>query len=646
MSLFANLIQTYEKCSQIIGISKENNDGIIDERKTLLPIFHITLPTQIHIILDRQGNFVSIARDNKAQYVIIPCTEESSSRAGKVIAPHPLFDQVGYIDKHFDAEKYKAYLKLLKCWKGDNIKLNAIYNFLLSNSVINKLIDFDLLKDKEKDKEGNLIPESIAKLGVRFSVEIPDDNYPNVWEDAIIRDLWIDSWRIISPEAKLDFDYLTGNMSSQFARTHPKSINNRAANAKLFSCNDTTEFTFRGRFSVQEEALKIDGFSSQKAHQSLKWLIANYSSRIDTQAAIIWAVSENASDVVKPFEDSLDIFEGLSSYISDSTLLQEAELTIDANYAKKVALVLKGYSNAEKLKKHSKTIAIAILDAATSGRMSIVFYQELPQDKYLENIANWHQDSAWYLNKFKRFQNEKGEEYTKRITYQGCPSFDDITFAVYGRPRSSNDKSYLVIKKKIQKQLLECMFGNFPFPKNFVDMATNRASCPMSFTDDSGALKEFEWRSSIDITCALYKKYIKQKEDIDMELEVNRQDRDYLFGRLLAVADKVERVALYQKATDSRATNAMRLMSSFSTRPSATWGVLWQQLIPYLNQLKNSYYQSLIDSIMILFKSGEYEDNKPLTSLYLLGFSAQNRALTTKKEKMEDNVNGDIEEQN
>jgi len=636
MSLFANLIQTYEKCSQIIGISKENNDGIIDERKTLLPIFHTTLSTEIHIVLDSQGNLVEINKDNRKEHIIIPCTETSANRSSNT-APHPLLDNLSYIDKHYDKKRYQAYVKLLSKWKDTHIKIHAIYNYLVNNSVVADLKEKKHLQENEK----------LSEIGVRFSVEIPGDNYPNVWKDATLRDLWIDNQLATSIKDKVDFDYLAGNMSSHFTRIHPRYINPKAIRARLISCNDGKNFTYKGRFRNREEALKIDKVSSQKAHQLLKWLIANSNINIDTQAIVIWAVSENASDVVKPFGDSLDIFEGLSSYISDSTLLQEAELTIDTNYAKKVALALKGYSNAEKLKKHSKTIAIAILDAATSGRMSIVFYQELPQDKYLENIANWHQDSAWYLNKFKRFQNEKGEEYTKRITYQGCPSFDDITFAVYGRPRSSNDKSYLVIKKKIQKQLLECMFGNFPFPKNFVDMATNRASCPMSFTDDSGALKEFEWRSSIDITCALYKKYIKQKEDIDMELEVNRQDRDYLFGRLLAVADKVERVALYQKATDSRATNAMRLMSSFSTRPSATWGVLWQQLIPYLNQLKNSYYyQSLIDSIMILFKSGEYEDNNPLTSLYLLGFSAQNRALTTKKEKMEDNVNGDIEEQN
>lgn len=129
-----------------------------------------------------------------------------------------------------------------------------------------------------------------------------------------------------------------------------------------------------------------------------------------------------------------------------------------------------------------------------------------------------------------------------------------------------------------------------------------------------------------------------------MELETGRRDRDYLFGRLLSVADRLERTALYKAdKQDTRATNATRLMNAFQVKPFATWGLLYQQLTPYINQLNGAgYYQSLIDSIMVLFRDGDFENNAPLSPLYLLGYSAQNRALTKNNQtkKLEGTKNG------
>jgi CRISPR-associated protein Csd1 len=142
-------------------------------------------------------------------------------------------------------------------------------------------------------------------------------------------------------------------------------------------------------------------------------------------------------------------------------------------------------------------------------------------------------------------------------------------------------------------------------------------------------------KCSLEIACSLIKKYIKQqkKEEITMELEELRDDRDYLFGRLLAIADRIEQRAMYiADKSDQRSTNALRLMNSFAVKPYSTWGVLWSQLNPYINQLQGAgYFVSVINEIMSLFKSGDYENNKPLSPLYLLGYSHQIRALFAKK---------------
>lgn len=179
-------------------------------------------------------------------------------------------------------------------------------------------------------------------------------------------------------------------------------------------------------------------------------------------------------------------------------------------------------------------------------------------------------------------------------------------------------------------------------------MGAIRASHPMSFMDGNGAFSKNDWIKSINITCALARKYYKQqKEEIELELDERRTDRDYLFGRLLSVADKMEDYALY-KSGIKRPTNAVKLMSSFQVKPYSTWGQLFTQLIPYKNQLGGAgYYQSLIDDIMALFQNGDYENNLPLSPLYLLGYSAQNRAISCKhknNENLEVNNNGNTTE--
>lgn len=273
--------------------------------------------------------------------------------------------------------------------------------------------------------------------------------------------------------------------------------------------------------------------------------------------------------------------------------------------------------------------------------MGLTFYQELPQNDYLENIIRWHETTSYYLTYW-----EKGKEKSILHHYIGAPSYDDILFAVYGKSNGMKDAGYNTLKRKTRKQLLECMFGDFAFPKSMVDAAVVRASHPLSFTDINGKFSSNDWDRSIAITCALARKYYnnkhQNKEEIALDLDETRTDRDYLYGRLLAVADRLERVAMYKAdKKDIRSTNAVRLMGAFSVKPYHTWGLLYQQLIPYINQLNGAeYYQSIIDGIMVLF-GDEYENNTPLSPLYLLGFSAQRREfyIKNKQNEMENDEN-------
>ncbi|MFR1502213.1 MAG: type I-C CRISPR-associated protein Cas8c/Csd1, partial [Ruminococcus sp.] len=71
-----------------------------------------------------------------------------------------------------------------------------------------------------------------------------------------------------------------------------------------------------------------------------------------------------------------------------------------------------------------------------------------------------------------------------------------------------------------------------------------------------------------------------------MELDETCTRRDYLYGRLLAVAEVAESVALNKKeGNDARITNARRYFTAFVNQPYRTWNVIRQRLEPYLSAM-------------------------------------------------------------
>lgn len=630
MSLFTNLYNTYSKCKPIIGIIPEGDNEEVRIKKTFLPLYHMTKKTKFAIVINQDGKLQRVSRDEKEKTIIIPCTEASASRANS-LAAHGLCDDIGYIDNKLNVNKFAIYKKELEKWKDKNLKVQAIYNFVTQNSFYNILLERGLILDTEKD-ENNIPKDEVLKYGVRFIVNIPGDMSPNVWEDRQLYNDWIET--VLSKTSNLSesFDYITGNKVVSITVNHPKNINSFTGNAKLMSCNDNSGYTYRGRFNKQDEAIQVDTLSSQKIHQTLRWLIKNFGYYTDTQVMAIWAIDEDVEEKILPFEDSFGIVQDVLSDINktENDILQEVDSELYKDYAKTVGKVLQGYCEAEKIKVHTRKIAIAIFDAATTGRMGVTFYQELPEDEYLEKIVDWHNDSSWMYRIYRDALN--GNVIM-------CPSLEQIIRTVYRKPAIDNDNGYKNFKKITLKQLMECMFGNVSFPKSLVLAASYKVSSPLSFKKQDGSFDKTKWEEALSVACSLIKKYEKEKnkEEFTVELEKERCDRDYLYGRLLAVADKIERTAMYKKSINDRTTNAIRLMNAFSVKPSSTWLVLWQQLLPYVDQLGGAkYYQKLIGDIIANFKDGDYESNKPLGPVYLLGYFTQNRALYQKEENKEE----------
>ena len=71
-----------------------------------------------------------------------------------------------------------------------------------------------------------------------------------------------------------------------------------------------------------------------------------------------------------------------------------------------------------------------------------------------------------------------------------------------------------------------------------------------------------------------------------MSLDEGRRTRSYLYGRLLAVAENIERFAL-DETKETRDTSAGRYMQRFTDHPFQTWLLISKNLKPYETRLRS-----------------------------------------------------------
>lgn len=166
MSLSNNLLLINESVHNAAGKIPRSGDGsTLDIRKALIPPGHTTLPTLLTLGVNGNGEILRLLREK--QTIVIPCTESSMGRTIKPV-PHPLFDQLQYLDLHFDKEKTSMYLEQLAAWKGDNVKLNAIYRCVSEHSISEEAARFNVeienLAERRAEAEEPGVPESVRTV--------------------------------------------------------------------------------------------------------------------------------------------------------------------------------------------------------------------------------------------------------------------------------------------------------------------------------------------------------------------------------------------------------------------------------------------------------------------------------------------------
>lgn len=585
MGLLQKAVETYGAMAHRAGQVFEG------ENEPLAPISHIMARPQIIITLDQSGNFAAAqVLDKNTPKIIIPATEESAGRTVKAAElPHPLCDYLRYLLPQNQVE-YQHYISQLSTWANSSHthpKLHAVLNYVQGGTILENLRQAGI--DAE---EKAMVCWVVNGLGETL-------NGP-CWTDRTLMNAFIDYYREKRTDTPPALCMISGELEMP-AGQHPKGIVPISGNAKLISANDSSGFTYRGRFDDAAQAATVGYAASQKAHSVLRWLVANQSVSFGGRTFLCW----NPQGIQVPrVTGPMGRRSGTAQRAANPS-----------QYQKQLREALSGWK--EDLPQ-SAGVVIAAFDAATTGRLAVTYYNELLASDFLDRLHDWEVSCCW----------EDGPYGIQ------SPSLFQIVSWAFGTPRNGKAEMDDRILSQQMQRLVACRVDKAPFPLDIERALAEKASHLL--------LYEGENRQKLLFTaCAAIRKYHCDhlKEEWDMALDKNCSDRSYLFGRLLAIADAIENNTYTDE--DRRETNAIRMQKAFTLRPMTTWSALWDKLRPYNKRLAQSkpglyrYYHSVIDDILNRLSPFDPTLNQKLNDIYLLGYSHQRAYRTEKSDSQE-----------
>lgn len=591
MGLIEQAYETYcamEK--QYVGVYGEKGEPLV-------PISHQIVKADIEITLDEAGNFLN-AREAATEdaKIIVPVTEKSAGRTGDTICAHPLCDQIRFLTPQYP-QKYAAYLTQLHQWENSaysHPKLHVIARYVERGTVLQDIADAGLIKI---NADGFPASKPQEKLVVCWRVESGEtDDVSACWKDRSLLQAFIDYYASTKQEEPV-FCMVSGTNAIP-ATQHPKKIvtANSCANAKLVSANDTSGFTYRGRFTTDAQAMTMGYEASQKIHNAIHWLAANQGVPIGNRTFLCW--NPKGIELPKPRAAFLRGNGGTQVKYSD--------------YRKALSETLRGWKNT--IPSDEKAIVTAFA-AATSGRLAVTYYSELMAQDFVERLCNWDDICCWHNGPY-------GIQ---------SPSLSQIVDCAFGTVRKSGEKTILETDDRVKGQqlqrMLSCRVDKQKIPLDIRPAVAGKAS-NLQIMD--AALRE----KVLSTACAVIRKYYYDwyQEEWNMALEPEKKDISYQYGRLLAVFEKIERDT-YDK-NEGREPNAIRMQSVLAKRPQYASCIVWEQLkkayYPKLKPNARGYYDRLVGQIIA--QISDFPDgvqNKALGDTYLMGYYLQRNALYT-----------------
>ena len=604
MGLLQKACETYDNMAHLAGVYRDGHE-------VLAPVSHSLTSNNavvIEITVDAGGKFVNaeaVGKENSK--TIYPVTIDSAGRAGTKAfeRPHPLCDQIKYLTPKGD-DNY--YIPQLEAWFSSPFthpKLLPILTCVKSGTIgdnLAKLFEKNKKISASLDKGDAFIRWRVIGLGEKESGPC--------WNDPSLFDAYI---RYYADKLHRDAQVLcmiSGDIQP-LSEQHPKGIIPINGNAKLISANDSVNFTYRGRFVEEEQAATVGYLPSQKAHNALRWLASESGASVVYGGRTFICWNPKGKPLPKP---------------TGPMRRKQTEHTVEpTEYRKRLRDLLLSYKSELP---DNEDVIIASFDAATTGRLALSYYNELRASDFLDRMAFWEDTCCWNSQDFGI----------------SSPSLPSIVICAFGNERGESGTETIEVDDKIMRQqlqtLLNCRIEKAAMPLTIMQALVQKASNPSAYKNDKNREKV------LFTACAVIRKYRfdVRKEEWSMAFDYDKEDRDYLFGGLLALLEKAERCTFSQD--EAREPNAIRMQTVFSKRPMYASKIVWERV-------KNSYYPRLPVGLRMYYeqkigaiweKLGSYsaeELNKPLKETYLLGYYLMRNELNPGKKNNDNNENAE-----
>lgn len=623
MSFLNALYNTYNYALE------HNLVGDTDKKKSLiLPLYYNSMKSDgkniVELLVDRNSNLMAAYFLEKDDIIIFPVTEDSVARTSGV-SPHPLVDNFDYLVDD-GGKKSTAYYSQLEDWLDfdNNDFIRIIYKFLKKENVFKKILDklyqnYKIIKGKNieyNDSNGKARKINFSKVFISFKIEDYEgqkdlsvsenkDLYKRFenYQDYLFKE---------DPDTKEIICNISGKKDFLCLKHRPL-----LGSARLISQITANNENYLGRFKDPGQTIKIGKKSSQKVIQMAKALYegVNTSKWLGEQ---IYALSWFSDDIKN--ESEFDISKSLALdnpliFLSDTedtgieTIADETSKDIVSSFT----------SGRVKFNEASKYY-LAIIDKVSNGRVAIKYFRQVDGSRLVKNLESWQKK----YNTLIKSKDKGAFIYT--------PSPYQMIVSSYGVERDGKLK---VGKKRFLSDqyvnILTAIIEGRDIPSNLIKAIKINIKNRLKYDKTWYGVK----------TCALA--MLKDKEGIESYmLDRNNTDRSYLYGRLLALYERLE-ASCYDSKSE-RLTNAEKLWTSYTYSPHTINMRLRNLVKPYEKKLKfdtdkkGIYFKikKNMDEVFFLLDDNYFEkkleDNSPLEASFIYGYEGQMRDLFTKKE--------------
>ena len=579
MGLYEEAARSYDNLKEKVGVYEGN-------KFPLAPICHMVLPVEVEVTIDKDGKFISAKElineivtekktTNKKGEVKVTTTTKTETK--RIILPvtESSMGRTSGISPHPLTEELQYVSKSINTKKYDAyIELLSSFCCYTDNESVWAIYNYVSEHDLAIDiLESNITVSDKTRITWHVLGEDP------IWNNTEVFDAWI--------------NYYTNNMKEN--DNNDAALNNVIAGyGRLISANYAENFV--GRFLDRDEACVNNFMLVQKAERFLRWVVANEGVSIGSRRYVCWNPNNGKSkDIRMPFAN-VDDCATFESYKDE---------------LRKELFTLKNSKDA------LEKVIVVGFDSLTGYRTAVCYYSEFSKSDFYERLEKWDETCTYY------------DSFRKSIST--VPLYKIVKYAYGTQQGDVFEMPDRCFAGRMQSLIHHRMTGA-PITKEIVQ----------KLFDKSKALNTYKNNNRINITniaSAMVNKYYidNKKGEFDMaNVEEKKMDRSYQFGRLLAIYERIEKLATDQNDRD---TTALKLERRYCDRPLSTAMMIETNIKrPYLSKLKEGqkvYFEKLIGDTWNMIVECDGDNDRPLSESFIVGYHMQKNSFFRKKETTE-----------